>query len=146
VFKVCYRGSYYGKVDDNQGSLGTLVGSMPSPYIPKTYSHFVHRRPLSPSARSSSSIVAHCPCRPVAPRPSSPIVLAAANALPSPSLTHPHCLVPPRPLSSRVLSRPPAHTCCSPRLVPFPCYPSCVRVRRTKAKSAKLDEVERTIV
>jgi hypothetical protein len=32
-------GSYYGKVDDNR-IVGDLVGSLLSPYIPKTYSHF----------------------------------------------------------------------------------------------------------
>jgi hypothetical protein len=99
---------------------------MPSPYIPKTYLHFVHRCPLSLPARSSSSIVAHCPCRPVhlaycrplssparTPRPLSPIVLAAANVLPSQSLTHSYCLVPPRPLSCCVPSCPPAHPAAS---------------------------------
>jgi hypothetical protein len=84
--------------------------------------------------------VVHCPCWPVAPRPLSPIVLAVAKALPSQSLTHSHCLVPPRSLSSCVLSRPPAHTCCSPCLVPFCVTP----LRPSLSNKGKVGKVRRS--
>jgi hypothetical protein len=86
--------------------VGDLVGSLPSPYIPKTNSHFaslwlpssivlaglhllVHCRPLSSLAHTSSSTVAPGPCRHLclavpesislkAPRISLSIVLAAS--------------------------------------------------------------------
>jgi hypothetical protein len=122
---------------------------MPSPYIPKTYLHFGSLRLPSSIVLAGPYLLAHS--RPLSlpactPCPLLPIVLTAANALPSQSLTHSHCLVPPRPVFPQ---RPDLSSCAHPLLSSphiLPVLSPCVRVRQTKAKLAKLDKVKRTIV
>jgi hypothetical protein len=96
-----------------------LVGSLPSPYIPKANSHSAHlgySRPLSSPARTSSSTASHCPRRRirlavpesdslVPPRTSSSIVLAAFSLnLMRPAAvllaSYPARVIPVRPCSS----------------------------------------------
>jgi hypothetical protein len=113
---------------------------MPSPYIPKTYSHFGHRRPLSLPARTprppspivlagpySSPIVAHCPRR--RKRPAVP----ESNSLALPRTSSPIVLLHPVPSSLRT----PA--------APLASYPSCVTpVRQSSSNKGEVGEVRRS--
>jgi hypothetical protein len=126
--------------------VGDSVGSMPSPYIPKTNLHFgslwlplsivlagpyhllVHCCPLSLLAHTSLYTVAHSPyC---------PIHLAVLES---------NSLVPLHTSSSIVL----ATSCLSllrPPTVLFGPYPSCAILQQTNVNPAKSDKVKRMIV
>jgi hypothetical protein len=100
---------------------------MLSPYIPKTYSHFVHHCPLSSPARSSSPIVAHCPC------------LRKCPAVPESN-----SLALPRTSSSIVLLRPVPSSCAHP-VFPLPrTLPVLPPLRLSLSNKGEVGEVRRS--
>jgi hypothetical protein len=136
TFKVCYWVvTYYGKVDDNQGLLGTWLACCCSPIYLRltcTLAHFDYRGPLSLPACTSLTTVAHYPhCR---------ICLAVPES---------NSLVPLHTFLSIVLAASSLVLMCTPTVL-LALYPSHVipvsPCHQTKAKSAKLDKVKRTIV